>query len=612
MFLTGLLSFFQVIFIPGFIALKLFKIEPASRLQMVVYTFALSLTVNYLGVYLLTSIGIYTPFTVYFIVLAEIVFLVYALANTKPFFPPCARYTAPGQTLLFLAALAVLGFYIYIFISHLGSIFKGWDVVYGWDRFARDWFANTLPKRTAHYPQLLSANWSLTYVMIRNASVNVFAKAVMPLFSIATLLLFLDLGLRRKKAVFFGGAVFFGIILRFIYVPGEIARGYADIPVAFFAFLAFYVLLQGEDFIDIKDRLLSVAFASSAAVTKQAGIYILGLVLAWNIIDLFKRRKQANGKTFKSILLLLLVVLIVFGSWYIYKEIQISRGLDRSEVHHVTQRIFKGKGYLERLGDAFVYLYNYKSGIKGKIVLLVPLLLLLSLFHAQREARRATLAVVVPFTLAWALFFSYDHRNLTLVFPFVAFSMAFGAALGGDIVKGWWKKLRDKKINGWYIAVPIVLLLIVFNFTVFKESRLINNQLQQQLKGDPALEQLLVYRYEEVGLQGKIYTPYKDLLLHPLLKYYSVPQPGILTKGKLEKIRKNRSIRFLLLHTQLTEAAVLELIDTKVKEGEFIHCFTHKKVWQFILLDSKDIPKKSVKGTTRTKKEEDFEESRGG
>jgi hypothetical protein len=617
MFLMGLLSFFQVVFIPGFIALKLFKIKPATRLQMLVYAFALSLTVNYLGVFLLTAAGIYKPLTIYIIALLEIAFLVYYIivnkigftlnptSRTDGYFAGFSRVAASHpfyHTLLYLAALAVLGFFVYIFVSHLGSIFKGWDVVYGWDRFAKDWFANTFPRRTAHYPQLLPANWSLTYMMIGNAGVNVFAKAMMPLFSIASLLLFLDLGLRRKKAVYFVGAVFYGIILRYIYLPGEIARGYADIPVAFFAFLAFYVLLQGDGFLDKKARLLSAAIASAAAVTKQAGIYILVFVLAWNLLHLFKNRKQADQKIFKSILLMLLVVLVVFGSWYIYKEIQISQGLDRSEVHHVTQRIFKGKGYLQRLGDAFAYLYNYKSGLKGKIILLVPLLLFLSLFHAHGRPRRVTLFIVVPFTLAWALFFSYDHRNLTLIFPFAAFSMAFGADFAFDKLKQWWEKRWELKINGWYVAVPVVMLMIVFNFTVFKESRLIDNQLQKQLTDDPALEQLLVYRYEGVGLQGKIYTPYNDLHKHPLLKYYVVRQPGILSVGKLEKVLKKRRIRFLLLHSRLAEEAVLELIDKKVRDGEFIHCFTHKKVWQFILLDSNDIPKKTTKGAKNTKK----------
>jgi hypothetical protein len=91
-----------------------------------------------------------------------------------------------------------------------------------------------------------------------------------------------------------------------------------------------------------------------------------------------------------------------------------------------------------------------------------------------------------------------------------------------------------------------------------------------------------VYRYEGVGLQGKIYTPYKDLHLHPLLKYYVVHQQGMLTVEKLEKVLKKKKIWFLLLHTQMADESVLKLIDKKIREGEYIHCFTHKKVWQFI------------------------------
>jgi len=597
MFLIGLLSFFQMVFIPGFIVLKLFKFKTESKIQMLVYAFALSLLVNYLAVYLLTAVGIYKLFAVYLIVLIEMIFFVYYMFTNKinftfklsfgSYFPGFNRFRESHSffhTFLFLAALGMLAFYVYIFISHLGSIFKDWDVVYGWDRFAKDWFSNTLPVRTAHYPQLLPANWSLSYVMIQTCQVNVFAKAIMPLFSISTLLLFMDLGLRKKNAAYFGGMIFYGIILRYIYLPAKIASGYADIPVAFFGFLSFYVLHQREGkILDGKRRLLSVAFASAATVTKQAGIYILIVVLAWNLWHLFKNRKKpGTGKMLKSVLLMVLFVILIFGSWYIYKEIQISQGLDHSEVKKATQGIFKGKEYGKRLAEAFAYLYNFKRGLKGKIILIVPLLIFLSLFH--KKSRYVTLFVVIPFSLIWGFFFSYDHRNLTLAFPFTAFSMAFGATFALEAFNLRSKKPRELKINGWYIAVPVVLLLVVFNFTLFKESRLTDNQLQQQLVQDPALVQLLMYRYEGIGLQGKIYTPYKDLHLHPLLKYYVVHQQGMLTVEKLSKVLKKKKIWFLLLHTQMANETVLKLIDKKIREGEYIHCFTHNKVWQFIQL----------------------------
>jgi len=85
-----------------------------------------------------------------------------------------------------------------------------------------------------------------------------------------------------------------------------------------------------------------------------------------------------------------------------YKEIQISQGLDHSEVKHVTHRIFKGKGYDQRLMDALGYLYNYKTGVKGKIILIVPLLILLGLFH--KKSRYVTLFVVIPLPLPGDVF----------------------------------------------------------------------------------------------------------------------------------------------------------------------------------------------------------------
>lgn len=604
MFLLGVLSFFQIVCIPGFLILELLKIETESRLQRLVYVFGLSLTVNYLGVYFLTVLGLYRPVTVFLIVAVEVAGLVYCFVRRKPsfriesgsVFDRFRRMVGEWSllhVLVYLAALGVLGFYFYLLVANFGAIFKGWDVVYGWDRFAKDWFAGMLPERTAHYPQLLPANWSISYMLIGTAAVNVFARAVMPLFTIAVLLLFLDLGLRKKQAVYFGGAVIYGLMVRFIYLPEKITSGYADLPVAFFAFLAFYVLHSAEigGGWNARAMLLSTAFASAGAVTKQAGMYMLVVVLVWNVAGLLKNRaherpvpgREVGGsrQLLKSFLLMFLVVLLIFGSWYIYKEIQISQGLDRSEVHHVTQRIFKGKTHGQRMTDAFAYLYNYKPGVKGEIILLAPLLVLLGLFH--RRSRVIALTVVIPFTLIWSAFFSYDHRNLTLTFPFFAFVMAFGTVTGWGFVEKRLKKFSTLNINGWLVLALFAVVLVALNFTVFQEKHLRDNQLQRQLMQDPALEQLLVNRYEGPGLQGKIYTPYRDLHRHPLLKYYAAPQQGVLTMKKLETILKQRKkIFFLLIHTQMTDRKVLQYIDEKVRSGELIHAFTHKKVWKFI------------------------------
>ena len=304
MFILGILAFLQTVFLPGFIAIKYLGIsrrtdavkENDGKIRQLVYTFGLSLLINYLLVFALTALGIYKPLTLYIILFCEGILSIYYLQNSKKTSGCCTfsldinRWLtslqqffashSPGYNLLFLVSLAVIAWYFFLFFYFLGGVFEHWDPVVGWNRFALDWAANRLPANTWHYPQLIPVNWSISYVMMQNSAVQGFAKAIMPLFSIGVLLLFLDLGLRREKAVYLLGLIFYGVLLAYLHDPSYIVSGYVDIAVSFFAFLSFYVLhsSRGENGTQPFSVLwLAVLFASTAAITKQAGLFILGI-----------------------------------------------------------------------------------------------------------------------------------------------------------------------------------------------------------------------------------------------------------------------------------------------------------------------------------------------
>ncbi len=61
MVLFGIVAFFQITFLPGFILLKFLRQKDMNWLQSIIYSFGLSLLVNYLMVYHLTLLGIYRP-----------------------------------------------------------------------------------------------------------------------------------------------------------------------------------------------------------------------------------------------------------------------------------------------------------------------------------------------------------------------------------------------------------------------------------------------------------------------------------------------------------------------------------------------------------------------
>ena len=77
LFFLGMLSFFQIVFIPGFILLRLSKLITKNIIQTIIYSFSLSLIVNYLVVFFLTAMHIYKPLVIYIFIALELFILAY-------------------------------------------------------------------------------------------------------------------------------------------------------------------------------------------------------------------------------------------------------------------------------------------------------------------------------------------------------------------------------------------------------------------------------------------------------------------------------------------------------------------------------------------------------
>ena len=69
----GILSLLQILFLPGFIVLKYFQNKQMGFLERITFSFALSLIINFLIVFILTSLGLYQRLLVLLIFLGELV-----------------------------------------------------------------------------------------------------------------------------------------------------------------------------------------------------------------------------------------------------------------------------------------------------------------------------------------------------------------------------------------------------------------------------------------------------------------------------------------------------------------------------------------------------------
>ncbi len=609
--ILGVIAFLQMTVIPGYLARAYLRLKPESRIQGWVYTFALSLLINYLLVFSLTLMGINKPVVIYAFLLIETALLAYQRKkNPRPPFrldfknllEKPRQFLASNSLLynsLFVISLCIIGIFFYYFFSRWGEVFRMIDEALSWNRYAVEWFNNRLPEKSWYYPQLVSTNWSMAYAIMQNADIHFVPRSIMPLFSIGILMLFLDLGVQKKNTIYLLGLIFYGLIGINLHGPTFIASGFMDIAVTFFSFLAFYVLHlhytgDNQHPFHTKHALLSVLFAAAAAATKQAGLYMLVIVLVWNIILIYKNRATLGRETIKKITCIMALMIILIGlSWYIYRTITIIKGSDRPGIVEVTQQVHHKRTYIERLAYGFNKIMHPNRVTRNSditlYVYLAFILLLFSLFH--RRSRVVTCVIVIPFTVLWGLFYSYSYRNLSLAFPFIAFSMAVGAHWFFQKVlpKKWSAAAPDEsvipasaaavptttiptipgrglRISFWHLLVGFAVIVAVLNFTLLNDETIKKDQLEKQKQvGNLQLNQMLYKYYEENGFEGKVFSKYKQFRVLPVLKDYCALD------------RDDEQVYYLLDNFNTRSRQRTNEVKKKLKSGEYSLLFTHGK-----------------------------------
>ena len=328
MFFLGILAILQMTLLPGLLLVKAFRLK-LGTLQGLAYCFGLSLIANYAAVLLLTTLGLYRQAVALALVAAEVaagvwlyrsellqswkvtgVSLWNRLSSLLHFLLPDLKSIEEDRSIfdvLVGTATAVFAFFaitdlfwaVMVFISNVGTVFNSWDAVLSWNRWATEWAQNQFPTGVGLYPQLLPANWSLTYVLINDVHVQFFAKATIPLFLFFILLLFFDLGLNWKSMGAFIGLILTRLIIK-KFTGDFIAEGYADIPIACMAFLSVYTLIKAKDQSDPAVQrqgiFLGAVFAGGAAVTKQAGVYMLALYPLLAYLLVLRSRRNGPGR----------------------------------------------------------------------------------------------------------------------------------------------------------------------------------------------------------------------------------------------------------------------------------------------------------------------------
>lgn len=475
MLILGILALIQTVFLPGFIFVHVFRLKTTGIIQKCLYVFALSLFSNYAFITLLVLLKLYTREVVFLLISFEFIVVIFLVTKNQIlisgatgfdqlfyFIRDLIKQNTFSIKVLFWASLIIILFYFSLFVSNLGTIFYFVDTVNNihWNTWAMDFAHNIFPQRSSHFPQLIPANWSISYLLIGESNVHFFPKSFMPLFFFGNLLMFLDLAFDKKNYVYLIALIIYGLFAPIVYNLVFIADGNGDLPVSFFTFLSFYAYLKtNKEVFNLKEYTIVFLFASTAAGTKLAGFYIFSFLSIICLYHLIKNYNQLSKKQLSFLAISIILILSINLFWYLLKPTTMAGGLHQPE--------WLAKGYANILKSALHLLY-YNWGLP--VLAFFILTFVFSLFY--KESRYITLFFVVPPIILWMFKYSSDFRNLSFVVPFISYASAFGVLKIIEILKNRKLIIRinqesltkivfNKKIN-WIFASFIPIGFVCF------------------------------------------------------------------------------------------------------------------------------------------------------
>lgn len=557
----GILSLLQLTIVPGLIFVKIFKIN--GFWENLLAAIGLSQLFNYLFVVLATLCNVYTQVTILILFGIEVLLLcilyfhnlnykfgkIINFEAIRNFFN---EYTSKIVTnvewkkkiftyfywFIFFIAVIILIKNFVLYIMHPTQVFSAWDAVGSWNKWATQWFQGLFPLQTWHYPQLWTANLSIPYQFIGTAQVNYFSKYFANLVDFFIIAIVFVLGIKKRDVGYFIGIIFVSWLMG---VFGSRGNGYADSPVAFWGLMTLAFLLFSEDREDeIRLILLGSLFASAAALTKQAGIW---MVVMYPILIALRKSSKPKKST-KIILQSILIMVLMVAPWYLYKQIQIHFGIDSSEVSTNIGIVINNHTWIEIISSAQkLFLTTIMNPFFSKHVTFYLLISLSVLSFKDKFWRNICCLIIIPFWIGWMLLISYDTRNLNMIIPLLGISAGVGLRniLQLDLTKltNFYKLKKVQSVlhftkqilisifkffstwKIWYflLFVPILFILPYW----ISDSRLIKHSLEKQRYiGDPYVNQQIYYFKDNYGLNGKILTPYVFLAFLPELDKYTV------------------------------------------------------------------------------------------
>ncbi len=480
MFINGIIAILQILFLPGLIFFAWFKPKGGFFFKLSTMI-AISMLANATIIYPLALLHIYIRPVMIGVIIAETLAIAWLyrgifktnLDAVSQLITTYARKIVGQAKALFECqhsseiikflrgcliaisfglAVSLIFWFFKRLTNGIGGVFNVWDSVVSWNAWAETWAQNIEPSIHFTYPQLLPLNLSITYLMTGNYQVVFFAKAIMPIFALLTVLMLFELALEKKQY----GYIFTVLLVYLLYkkfLGVYLSEGYADIPVAFMTLTALVPYLRSEDFLkDQKEVILSMILAAAAAMTKQVGVFIL---IALPILA-FVTNKTKEPKRIKRLLLWFGLGVALILPWYLPMGITVLKdfsqlGLDKYIVNAI--RVQNSTSPFLRVGQAFLNLEKY---------LLLYLFMIPAIFLVKPRFRWIIFLFILPVSILWGIVVSYSVRNLSITFVPVAIICGLGFETLMEYVFKILGAIKLGRLNAAFLALLVILPVAFF------------------------------------------------------------------------------------------------------------------------------------------------------
>lgn len=506
----AILSFLVAVFLPGSIVYGTLEargkiLEANFSLSFfIIFSFVISCCVNFVLIYALVGIGVYTKPIVIAIFICEILAFLYLFRRRILIplnLPQILQNSTRMEKILFLISiLMALYFLNYCFKA---DIFWAWDAVVSWDRWGSEWASGKFVLNEGGYSQLYPMLLSLGYVA--SGQISSFQGVGVAIYwyfmfvaAVASLFLLKDnenFGTKFSNTNFFGIAVCAMIYMVFFRWSGEFYVGYVDMPVAMMILISALLLIKAKvtiekalDSANLMKNTESSAFlilllgsfaAGISAEIKQSGLFWCGIYVIALII--FFRKIGA-----KKLFINFIVMFIFLAPWAIialYKKLILK--VAATNIEYTWHLIYLGKGYLERFSDA---ISHYKKFAQLFFACLLALGIKNRIF--------AFLAIAgIAYFVFWGTHLSYDLRNLQGAMPLMMI------ALSGIVIYYFEVILRIlpllyKRIGAIFVIFIICGLIVAY----FTQERTLKNEHKRKMKlGGEATNTLVLNAYKNYG-----------------------------------------------------------------------------------------------------------------